>query len=477
MTSVEERLKKLQLLDFGGKGEPFVESNFLTPLLECLGYETHKDYEVRRHGDDDTSFKLHYPPVEQGARKVKHYQPDYMPTIRKKMFWVIEAKSPKDVVAPFDFQYLVQGLQYCIHPEIQAAYLLLTNGLVSSVYDAHGSVFLDADVYEPILEFRAGELVSRWPEIFSVLAVENIRHRIEDQLKVMYDKLCLSSLDKDYPSALLKRIGASCGENAKMIARTVNRLFVEGMDREKAEWVEYMNGLDLDATYASMNDPASPGQTQVGFVIKKSRQRGYTDDEILDRLIQDFDGQNIFHKIQSFHGVAILFQTTSDPALKAAAGDFLRRYQEGNLPLLNQVECGLLRLARKQNVLFLYPVLRPKIAKVLESAPEIERFVDPPNSYSLTYAAEVGQHHRSFEILRTLPEEQLSSLLTQALDAEARINDDFWDARKNLTDAEKQTLGFEIYGDEGRHYAFKGILGNLGVKFEERDAASTEASE
>jgi hypothetical protein len=71
----------------------------------------------------------------------------------------------------------------------------------------------------------------------------------------------------------------------------------------------------------------------------------------------------------------------------------------------------------------------------------------------------------------------LSSLLTQALDAEAKINDDFWDARKNLTDAEKQMLGFEIYGDEGRHYAFKGILGNLGIKFEERDAAFTGASE
>lgn len=141
------------------------------------------------------------------------------------------------------------------------------------------------------------------------------------------------------------------------------------------------------------------------------------------------------------------------------------------------VECALLRLARKHNVLFLYSALRPQIAKVLESKPKIERFVDPPNSNSLTYAAEVGQHHRSFEILMTLPEEQLSSLLTQALEAEAKINDAFWDARKNLTDAEKQMLGFEIYGDEGRHYTFKGNLGNLGTNFEERDVASTEASE
>jgi hypothetical protein len=141
MNPLDIRLKQLEALDFSGKAEAFVESRFLTPLLECLGYETHKDYEVLRHGDDGASFKLHYPPVERGAQKVKHYSPDYLPTIRKKMFWIIEAKSPKDVPHPFDVKYLVQGLQYCIHPEIQAQYLLVSNGLVSSVFDAHGAAF------------------------------------------------------------------------------------------------------------------------------------------------------------------------------------------------------------------------------------------------------------------------------------------------------------------------------------------------
>jgi hypothetical protein len=366
----------------------------------------------------------------------------------------------------------VQGLQYCIHPEIQAPYLLVSNGQVSSIYDAHGSVFLDSDIYEPVLEFRANEIVSRWTEIYELLAVEKIRQRIEEQLKVMYDKLCLSSLDKSYPAALIKRIGACSGENAKTIARTVNRLFVEGMDREKAEWVEYMNGLDLDATYASMDDPAMPGQTQVDFVFAKSGEHGKADSEIFHRLTHDFDRQNIFHKVQTFHAVAILFVRTPDPAVKIAAEEFLRTYKEAELPLLNQVECALLRLTRKRNVLFVYPALRPQIAKVLESAPEIERYVCPPNSYRLTYAGEVDQHHRSFEILKTLSEEQLAALLKLFLDAEIKINDDFWQARGKLSDSEKQLLGFECYGDDGRHYAFKGILGELGIKFEEKDEAS-----
>jgi hypothetical protein len=56
-------------------------------ILQCLGYEQHRDYEIKRYGDEGASLKLTYPPVEKGAKQVKHYHPDYTPTIRKKAFW------------------------------------------------------------------------------------------------------------------------------------------------------------------------------------------------------------------------------------------------------------------------------------------------------------------------------------------------------------------------------------------------------
>jgi hypothetical protein len=252
-------LQELEGLDFTGKGEAFVESRFLTPLLECLGYETHKDYEVVRHGDDGSAFKLHYPPVEKGAQRVKHYNPDYVPTIRKKLFWIIEAKSPKDVAYPFEAKYLVQGLQYCIHPEIQAKYLLVTNGAYSAVYDAHGAVFFEKEIYEPIFEFRSSELIRRWDEIFNLLSVERLRTRIETDLKAMYDKLCQSSLDKTYPHRLLNQIGASAGQNARQIEKHVLKLYVEGMDRERDIWLEHMEQLDAAQVYSLMDLRCAPG--------------------------------------------------------------------------------------------------------------------------------------------------------------------------------------------------------------------------
>jgi hypothetical protein len=58
--------------------------------------------------------------------------------------------------------------------------------------------------------------------------------------------------------------------------------------------------------------------------------------QVLRRLTHDFDRRNIFRKVQSYHAVAILFLTSSDPNVKAAADEFLRANKEGNLPLFNQ---------------------------------------------------------------------------------------------------------------------------------------------
>ena len=87
---MQNSLEELVRLDFTGRSEAYVESYFLTPLLRCLGYDQHKDYEVLLHGDDGSSFKLAYPPVEKGAKTIKYYNPDYIPTIRKKAFWIID---------------------------------------------------------------------------------------------------------------------------------------------------------------------------------------------------------------------------------------------------------------------------------------------------------------------------------------------------------------------------------------------------
>jgi hypothetical protein len=46
------------------------------------------------------------------------------------------------------------------------------------VYDAHGAVFFEKEIYAPIFEFKSSELISRWDDIFNLLSVEKLRTRI-----------------------------------------------------------------------------------------------------------------------------------------------------------------------------------------------------------------------------------------------------------------------------------------------------------
>ncbi len=456
-------IRELEALDFTGKGEAFVESKFLTPLLECLGYEIHTDYDVIRHGDDGSAFKLQYPPVEKGAVKVKHYYPDYIPTIRKKAFWIIEAKSPKDISHPFEGKYLVQGLQYCVHPEIQAKYLLLSNGRFSDIYDAHGSVFLEKNIYEPILTFRSDQIRQFWSEIYELLSVEKLRSRIETDIKSMYDKLCLSSLDEGYPARMLKQIGASAAENSRKIQKHVATLTMNSYEERFHTWRAEMERLDATEIFARMNLPPRLGGSEAEYFVDKSLASGRDPNEVLTQLIGDFEQQSIFRKEQTFAAVCFLYNRIDDGAVKVTAREFLNRYKEAELPLLNQVECSNLRVTRKSLIIAAYPKLRERIRHDLDIAPELVRFILPPTALDLSYASEILFNGACFERIKGLPVIELQRLLDALLKIEQAIEEDYKTARSRLSNDEKQIGGFEYYGVNGKHYAFKNIMRNLKI--------------
>lgn len=459
-------LQQLQGIDFEGKGEAFVESRFLTPLLEALGYETHRDYEVVRHGDDGSAFKLHYPPVESGAQRVKHYYPDYIPTIRKKMFWIIESKSPKDVTFPFDSKYLIQGFQYCIHPEIQAKYLLVTTGAHSAVYDAHSAVFLGQDIYEPIITFRSSEIISRWGEIFNLLSVETLRVRIELDLKTMYDKLCLSSLDKDYPKRLLGAIGVSAADNRRKIEEHVRKLSVAAITQARETWRNDLEQRDAATLFVNMDCPLRPAGMQVEgyFFVKNSLAEGTSTWDVFEKLTNDFVRQRIFRKMQTFIALCALYRRTDDETLKAACDDFFALNADADLPLLNQVECAAIRFRRKLSIVSFYPPLAERLRSELMTAPELIRFVNRPAVVSELYAWELIESFKTFEIAQYLADEQLRAHLAEILEKEAAIDGDFRSAYEALPESEILMDGFHGYGTGGKNPGFRNILKVCGLE-------------
>jgi hypothetical protein len=456
-------LRQLERLNFEGKAEAFVESKFLTPLLECLGYETHRDYEVIRHGDESSSFKLRHPPVERGAEKVKSYSPDYVPTIRKKMFWIVEAKSPRHVKYPFNDRFLVQGLQYCVHPEIQAKYLLITNGEHSAVYDAHGSVFLDKEFYEPILKFRNNEICEKWSEIYNLLSVETLRTKIEADLKSMYNKLAQSSLDKSYPRRLLHTIGTDARHNEEAIEEHLRSLYSQQFQSEIAFRDEHFNSLSRGNLLALMNSPEVWGKSPSYYYVDRALSDGFTERDVFNTLYHDFDRQPIFRRIQSWIGIVHLYRRAKDNGVKEELKTAFRANRDGALPLIVQVDCVNLRLAYKLALITFHDPLSERLRVTLSSAPEIVRFVRPPTAVSEIHFAVTESHRESFPPLLHLTDHELEALLQKQEKIEASIEPIFKETRAKVPMGDWPLTGYEYYGLGGHHYAFKNILRNLKV--------------
>ena len=80
------------------------------------------------------------------------------------------------------------------------------NGLNTAIYDPQSAVFFEKNMYEPVFEFKCNEVMQKWDEIYNFLGVEKLRTRIEDYLKSQYEKLCLSSLDENYPEFVYRKI-------------------------------------------------------------------------------------------------------------------------------------------------------------------------------------------------------------------------------------------------------------------------------
>jgi hypothetical protein len=213
-----------------------------------------------------------------------------------------------------------------------------------------------------------------------------------------------------------------------------------------------------------MELPMHAGITEASIYVSKSLSSGVPEMQIFSEATRDFEQQSIFRKEQSFVVACILYQRTTEAALKDACRVFFERYKGGELPLINQVECVLLRLTRKIAVLGIYPDMRKQISKELETAPELIRYVRPPTALDRTYAFELELHRRTLQQIRQFTEAQLRSMLTQLLETEEGIEDSFKQARSQLSGWERHLCGFEGYGVGGKHYSFKNMLHNFGIE-------------
>lgn len=138
-------LERISNYDVSTYSEGDVRAEIIDPVIRVLGYakETYFSTQREKHlkvGDGDLFI-------------------DYRMTLWSQAFWIIEAKKVKRKQLKFSSAELQQALLYAVHPEIDAALVVLCDGRVFEVYDR------DESVTQPVARVE----VKKLPEQFHVL--------------------------------------------------------------------------------------------------------------------------------------------------------------------------------------------------------------------------------------------------------------------------------------------------------------------
>lgn len=149
-----ESLKELEritrLTGLASFTEADVREEIISPILRLLGYDKGDKFSVARERRIDV--------------QTQRLFIDYSMSLFEADFWLIEAKRPNLNAARFARADLWQALKYAIHPEINAALVVLCDGQKFEVYDR------EANLDEPILRLQRENLARDFDQLRTLLS-------------------------------------------------------------------------------------------------------------------------------------------------------------------------------------------------------------------------------------------------------------------------------------------------------------------
>lgn len=150
-TNIIAELEKLQSLDVSSYTEAEVRAYVIDPIVKILGFEK------------GTTFS---PDLEKSIKFLdSRKQIDYKCTLWEENFWIVEAKKPKQKARrKFEYSVFKQALEYAVHPQINAALIVLCDGDLFEVFDR------EEKVVEPLLRFKRVDLVKNIDSVRALLS-------------------------------------------------------------------------------------------------------------------------------------------------------------------------------------------------------------------------------------------------------------------------------------------------------------------
>ena len=226
-------LAKLASMDFSNMTEQDVREEYIAPLLTLMGYQKNTDYEVER--EEYSSLKDMS--IQIGSKNLKL---DYKFNIRKKYFWLIEAKNGKEKEISKDD--VGQAYLYSLHPDLSCRFFAVCNGWTFNLYDRNRGIYADAnvDLFEPILTIISKELnEQKFNELYSFLGSSEIMFKVKEDILLQDIKNTLSAeiyMDrlKEFSRKVDQIINSSSREVLKNIQKN-NANWREDLDKRQKE--------------------------------------------------------------------------------------------------------------------------------------------------------------------------------------------------------------------------------------------------
>ncbi|OEF10868.1 hypothetical protein [Aliivibrio logei] len=167
-----DELVRIQALNVTGFTEADVRAEIIDPIVRILGYRKGEFSSVDREKHIRFLGKTH-----------KYI--DYNFTLWRENFWIIEAKRPL-TGNEFGYAELSQAIEYSVHPEINAAIIVLCDGVKIEIFDR------EEDVETPVVSFSISNLLNNFDVLRQLLCPV--------QIWFFYKRRVLRAIDKAFES-------------------------------------------------------------------------------------------------------------------------------------------------------------------------------------------------------------------------------------------------------------------------------------
>lgn len=170
--------------------EAEVRAYIIDPILRVLGYDKGTPF--------SSNLENHLYFLGQKRRS------DYHVTLWEENFWLIEAKRPQIGETSFSYEHFEQALEYSVHPDVNAALVVLCDGLKLEIFDR------EANVDAPLLHVDIKSLVADFDKVRAILEPMQIwffqKRRVIRLIDRVFDKEFVMDRVEEFSGIVSRRL-------------------------------------------------------------------------------------------------------------------------------------------------------------------------------------------------------------------------------------------------------------------------------